>query len=68
MWRQHCCPNTVPVERCARGVHLGVMVGFAVVAPHFNPNDQNEQTMQTMCKWQSFSPRRPTLQLTRLQP
>ncbi|KAF7559903.1 hypothetical protein G7046_g4234 [Stylonectria norvegica] len=35
-------------ERAARGVHLGVMVGFAVVAPHFKPSDQNAQTMRTM--------------------
>ncbi|KAH8892634.1 hypothetical protein GQ53DRAFT_781293 [Thozetella sp. PMI_491] len=26
-------------ERLARAVHLGVMVGFAVVAPNFNPTD-----------------------------
>ncbi|KAF9772040.1 hypothetical protein IL306_010303 [Fusarium sp. DS 682] len=35
-------------ERAARGVHLGVMVGFAVVAPKFTPNEQNMKTMRTM--------------------
>ncbi|KAF4450896.1 hypothetical protein F53441_6035 [Fusarium austroafricanum] len=35
-------------ERAARGVHLGVMVGFAVVAPKFTPSDQNMKTMRTM--------------------
>ncbi|RKL49340.1 hypothetical protein BFJ72_g799 [Fusarium proliferatum] len=35
-------------ERAARGVHLGVMVGFAVVAPKFTPHDQNMKTMRTM--------------------
>ncbi|KAM5348005.1 hypothetical protein ACJ41O_007829 [Fusarium nematophilum] len=35
-------------ERAARGVHLGVMVGFAVVAPKFTPTDQNIKTMRTM--------------------
>lgn len=37
-------------ERACRAVHLGVMVGFAVVAPHFNPTDQVPQTMRTMCE------------------
>lgn len=35
-------------ERACRGVHLGVMVGFAVVAPSFKPTDQVPQTMRTM--------------------
>ncbi|KAM0344253.1 hypothetical protein ACHAPU_007779 [Fusarium lateritium] len=35
-------------ERAARGVHLGVMVGFAVVAPKFTPDDQDMRTMRTM--------------------
>ncbi|KAH7160951.1 hypothetical protein EDB81DRAFT_332783 [Dactylonectria macrodidyma] len=35
-------------ERIARAVHLGVMIGFAVVAPNFKPADQNLQTMRTM--------------------
>lgn len=38
-------------ERAARGVHLGVMVGFAVVAPKFTPHDQNMKTMRTMCRF-----------------
>lgn len=38
------------LERAARGVHLGVMVGFAVVAPKFTPHDQDMKTMRTMCK------------------
>lgn len=35
-------------ERLARAVHLGVMIGFAVVAPNFKPTDQNLQTMRVM--------------------
>ncbi|KAM0563345.1 hypothetical protein ACHAPJ_001063 [Fusarium lateritium] len=35
-------------ERAARGVHLGVLVGFAVVAPKFKPHDQDMKTMRTM--------------------
>ncbi|KAH7329660.1 hypothetical protein B0I35DRAFT_474234 [Stachybotrys elegans] len=35
-------------ERVARAAQLGVMVGFAVVAPNFNPSQQIEQTMRTM--------------------
>lgn len=35
-------------ERACRGVQLGVMVGFAVVAPNFNPAQQNIKTMRTM--------------------
>jgi hypothetical protein len=45
-----CIINGVHLERCARAVHLGVMVGFAVVAPNFNPSDQIMQTMRTMCE------------------
>lgn len=41
------------IERAARGVHLGVMVGFAVVAPKFTPHDQNMKTMRTMCMFLS---------------
>ena len=37
-------------ERVARGIHLGVMVGFAVVAPSFDPSDQDKNTMRTMCR------------------
>ncbi|KAJ6789396.1 hypothetical protein PWT90_00949 [Aphanocladium album] len=35
-------------ERVARAVQLGVLVGFTVVAPNFNPEDQNQSTMMTM--------------------
>ncbi|KAI9158282.1 hypothetical protein HJFPF1_06274 [Paramyrothecium foliicola] len=35
-------------ERAAKGAHLGVMVGFAVVAPNFNPSNQDARTMRTM--------------------
>ncbi|KAH7119344.1 hypothetical protein EDB81DRAFT_891824 [Dactylonectria macrodidyma] len=35
-------------ERVARAVHMGVMIGFAVVAPNFKPTSQNLQTMRTM--------------------
>lgn len=45
------CHSNTQLERAARGVHLGVMVGFAVVAPNFDPNDQNIKTMKTMCKF-----------------
>ncbi|KAI1069888.1 hypothetical protein LB507_008169 [Fusarium sp. FIESC RH6] len=34
-------------ERVARGIHLGVMVGFAVVAPKFKPEAQDMRTMRT---------------------
>lgn len=36
------------VERLVRAVHLGVFVGFAVVAPKFNPNDQDLSSMRAM--------------------
>ncbi|OAA60842.1 Low temperature requirement A [Cordyceps fumosorosea ARSEF 2679] len=35
-------------ERIARAVQLGVLVGFTVVAPNFDPEDQDEPTMMTM--------------------
>ncbi|KAM3561101.1 hypothetical protein ARSEF4850_003374 [Beauveria asiatica] len=35
-------------ERIARAVQLGVLVGFTVVAPNFDPEDQDESTMMTM--------------------
>ncbi|KAK5653641.1 hypothetical protein OQA88_8671 [Cercophora sp. LCS_1] len=35
-------------ERCARAIHLGVMVGFAVVAPKFQVGEQIAGTFQTM--------------------
>jgi hypothetical protein len=38
------------LERAAKGVHLGVMVGLAIVAPNFQPDDQQKQVFQTMCK------------------
>ncbi|PMD60148.1 uncharacterized protein K444DRAFT_589316 [Hyaloscypha bicolor E] len=36
------------LERAAKGVHLGVMVGLAIVAPNFQPEDQQKQVFQTM--------------------
>ena len=41
------------IERVARGIHLGVMVGFAVVAPKFKPEDQDMRTMRTFCEYSS---------------
>lgn len=38
-------------ERTARALQLGVLVGFAVVAPTFDPSEQKAQTMKTMCKF-----------------
>ncbi|KAJ3476380.1 hypothetical protein NLG97_g9149 [Lecanicillium saksenae] len=35
-------------ERVARAVQLGVLVGFTVVAPNFDPEDQDRSTMMTM--------------------
>ncbi|RFU75351.1 hypothetical protein TARUN_6897 [Trichoderma arundinaceum] len=35
-------------ERLVRAVHLGVFVGFAVVAPKFDPNDQHVASMRAM--------------------
>ncbi|KAJ2978707.1 hypothetical protein NQ176_g3667 [Zarea fungicola] len=35
-------------ERMARAIQLGVLVGFAVVAPNFDPEDQSRSTMMTM--------------------
>ncbi|KAH8881009.1 hypothetical protein GQ53DRAFT_520559 [Thozetella sp. PMI_491] len=35
-------------ERCARAVHLGVMVGFAVVAANFDPMQQVRLTFRAM--------------------
>ncbi|KAG7138466.1 hypothetical protein HYQ45_004442 [Verticillium longisporum] len=34
-------------ERCARAVHLGVLVGFAVVSPNFDPSEQDPQVFKT---------------------
>lgn len=35
-------------ERATRAVHLGVLIGFAVVAPKFDPSDQDRTTMRIM--------------------
>ncbi|PQK17329.1 hypothetical protein BB8028_0007g05240 [Beauveria bassiana] len=35
-------------ERVARAVQLGVLIGFTVVAPNFDPENQDESTMMTM--------------------
>ncbi|TVY68728.1 hypothetical protein LSUE1_G006963 [Lachnellula suecica] len=35
-------------ERVAKACHLGVMVGFAVVGPHFNPEEPDKSVFQTM--------------------
>ncbi|KAK4182467.1 hypothetical protein QBC35DRAFT_169220 [Podospora australis] len=35
-------------ERSARALHFGVMVGFAVIAPTFNLDDQKGQTFRTI--------------------
>ncbi|KAJ6447087.1 sulfate permease [Purpureocillium lavendulum] len=34
--------------RVTRAIQLGVLVGFAVVAPKFNPSDQHRDTMRAM--------------------
>ncbi|TQW00849.1 Low temperature requirement A [Cordyceps javanica] len=36
-------------ERVARAVQLGVLIGFTIVAPNFNPEDQDQSTMMTLC-------------------
>lgn len=48
-------PQLTHVERLIRAVHLGVFVGFAVVAPKFNPNDQDLTSMRSMCRFLPFS-------------
>ncbi|KAH8173373.1 Low temperature requirement A [Sarocladium implicatum] len=35
-------------ERVTRAVHLAVLIGFAVVAPKFDPADQDKSTMRAM--------------------
>jgi len=35
-------------ERTIRAVHFGVMVGFAVIVPNFNVNEQKPDTLKTM--------------------
>lgn len=37
-------------ERAARTIHLGVMVGFAIVATYFDPEEQTKGTFQALCK------------------
>ncbi len=36
------------VDRVAKAVHLGVMVGFAYVGPNFNPTDYERNVLRTM--------------------
>jgi hypothetical protein len=38
------------LERAAKAVHLGVIVGLAVVGPNFDPAQQKKQVFQTMYK------------------
>jgi hypothetical protein len=40
-------------ERMARGVHLGVLVGFVVVSPNFDTQDQDPRVFK------AFSKKRP---------
>ena len=40
------------------------MVGFAVVAPKFTPDDQNVKTMRTMCTDNTLTHRNQQLTLT----
>ncbi|KAG6003171.1 hypothetical protein E4U21_002285 [Claviceps maximensis] len=42
-------------ERTARAVSLGVLVGFAIVAPNFDPGEQKAQVMRTMSLILMFS-------------
>ncbi|KAG5921727.1 hypothetical protein E4U53_003767 [Claviceps sorghi] len=42
-------------ERTARAVSLGVLVGFAIVAPNFDPGQQKASVMQTMSLILMFS-------------
>lgn len=37
-------------ERVARTAHLGVIVGFAVVAPNYDPDNQSKGVFQALCK------------------
>jgi hypothetical protein len=41
-------------ERIARCAHLGVMIGFAVVAPNFDPYNQQAQVFRAMCQYLLF--------------
>lgn len=47
--------NNILPERILRAGHLGVMIGFAVVAPNFDPNHQNKQTFRTMCEYSPYN-------------
>lgn len=42
--------NADAPARATRAIQLGVLVGFVVVAPKFNPKDQDLDTMRAMCK------------------
>lgn len=42
-------------ERCARGVHLGVLVGFVVVSPNFNTEDQDPDVFKVFSESPSMS-------------
>lgn len=41
------------LERAAKAVHLGVMIGFAIVGPNFVPADTGEEVnvFRTMCEY-----------------
>lgn len=43
------------VDRVTKAVHLGVMVGFAVVGPNFNPTDYDKDVLRTMCEYFSVT-------------
>jgi low temperature requirement protein LtrA len=43
------------LDRATKAVHLGVMVGLAVVGPNFDPEDQDKPVFQTMCKLYGWS-------------
>ncbi|KAI9897359.1 hypothetical protein N3K66_007215 [Trichothecium roseum] len=42
-------------ERCARAVQIGVMVGFSVVSPRFDPSEQDVPTMRRLSAILSIS-------------
>lgn len=37
--------------RLTRAIQLGVLVGFVVVAPNYDPSDQHMETMRAMCAY-----------------
>ncbi len=37
-------------ERVARVIHMGVMVGFSVVAVNYTPDQQIKETFQAACE------------------